>query len=205
MTAPILLLGTVATAATVISLAAQPTVAGELVKLRPVCASAAATFAFLAAATLRPTGTQRSYRVAELERWYSSRAEPHGRLDWAIIARAAGECAGEVVLNELNRGNLSCDFRVRLVGAPYCNRGLGPEATELAARHSFQTVGLNRTELEVYSFNPRARWVCAKAGFGHEGKKLRALLGDGSWVDAKLMALLADDWFKTSGTALGRL
>jgi len=96
LTAPILLLGTVATAATVISLAAQPTVAGELVKLRPVCASAAATFAFLAAETLRPTGTQRSYRVAELERWYSSGAEPHGRLDWSIRARAAGECAGEV-------------------------------------------------------------------------------------------------------------
>ena len=73
-------------------------------------------------------------------------------------------------------------------------RGLGTEATRLVLAHAFDTVGINRIELEVYDFNPRARRVYEKAGFVHEGTKRQALYWDGAWVDAHLMAMLAGDW-----------
>jgi RimJ/RimL family protein N-acetyltransferase len=53
--------------------------------------------------------------------------------------------------------------------------------------------GVNRVELEVYDLNPRARHVYGKVGFVHEGTKRQALLWDGEWVDAHIMAILASD------------
>jgi RimJ/RimL family protein N-acetyltransferase len=73
-------------------------------------------------------------------------------------------------------------------------RGFGTEATRLVLGHAFDTVGINRAELEVYEFNPRARHVYEKVGFVYEGTKRQALRWDGQWIDAALMAMLADEW-----------
>ena len=81
------------------------------------------------------------------------------------------------------------DLDLRLHG-----RGLGTEATRLVLRHAFAAEALNRVELEVYAFNPRARHVYEKAGFVHEGTMRQALRFDDGWVDAHLMAVLAADW-----------
>ncbi len=60
--------------------------------------------------------------------------------------------------------------------------------------HAFDTLGLDRVELEVYKFNPRARRVYEKVGFVHEGTKRHALRWDEDWVDVDLMAMLDRDW-----------
>jgi RimJ/RimL family protein N-acetyltransferase len=49
-----------------------------------------------------------TFSRAELEQWYGSRAEHADRLDLAIVERATGRWAGEVVLNELDPDNESC-------------------------------------------------------------------------------------------------
>jgi RimJ/RimL family protein N-acetyltransferase len=88
--------------------------------------------------------------------------------------------------------NRSCSFRILLQGPRFFGRGLGTEATRLALDYAFG-LGVHRVELEVYDFNPRARRVYEKAGFRHEGTKREALLWDGSWVDAHVMAILDTD------------
>jgi RimJ/RimL family protein N-acetyltransferase len=60
--------------------------------------------------------------------------------------------------------------------------------------HAFDVVGVHRVELEVYTFNPRARHVYEKIGFVHEGTKREALYWDGQWIDAHTMAVLAYEW-----------
>lgn len=175
-----------------ISFAAKPTPAGMLVTLRPAQGSDAAELARVDAETYRLTGTHREFGPAELERWYATRGEQTDRIDWAIIESATAAWAGEVVLNDLDADNRSCAFRILLQGPRFFGRGLGTEATRLAVGHAF-AVGLHRVELEVYDFNPRARRVYEKAGFRHEGTKRDALLWDGSWVDAHLMAALVTD------------
>lgn len=57
----------------------------------------------------------------------------------------------------------------------------------------FETLGLHRIELEVFAFNPRARHVYETAGFVYEGTRRDALLWEGQWVDAHLMAVLSTD------------
>nr|WP_315501870.1 GNAT family protein [Actinomyces radicidentis] len=53
-------------------------------------------------------------------------------------------------------------------------------------------MGLHRISLEVYAFNPAARRAYEKAGFVAEGRLRDALLYDGEWVDAEVMARVAE-------------
>ena len=45
----------------------------------------------------------------------------------------------------------------------------------------------------------RARHVYERAGFVHEGTLRDALLIDGTWVDAHVMGILADEWRERHG------
>jgi RimJ/RimL family protein N-acetyltransferase len=183
------------------------TLAGELVTLRPVGGSDAAVLAGLLRdpEVLRLTGAVHSTRecgeplarARHLETIYRRWAVADDRIVWVIIDNASGDVVGESVLNELDTGNLSCNFRIWISGAR--DRGLGTEATRLTMRHAFEEHGLNRVELQVYDFNPRARHVYEKVGFVFEGTSRQALRFDGAWVDAHDMSILAEEWNQHRG------
>lgn len=177
-----------------IDMATKPTLAGERVILRPVSGDDAAGLLDLVADAEgnRLTGTHGLDLTVEAARtWYDGRGDQDDRLDLAIVDRVTGEYAGEVVLNELDRDNRSCNFRIALRAA-FQDRGLGSEATRLIVDHAF-AIGLHRVGLEVYAFNPRARRVYEKAGFVYEGTRRDALLWDGAWTDAIVMSVLETD------------
>src|SRR5690242_20599788 len=138
------------------SFAEKPTITGERVLLRPVDPADAAGLAAIDAEALRLTGTQSKASMKKLRRWYATRADHADRLDLSIIDRVSGRWAGEVVLNNLDRANRSCGFRILLGSAEFRDRGLGTEASRLALAHAFERVGVHRVELQVYAFNPRA-------------------------------------------------
>ena len=177
-----------------IDFAAKPTIEGERVILRPVSADDAPGLMELLGDPEgnRLTGTHARFTAEQARQWYASRGEHDDRLDLAIVDRASGEYAGEAVLNDLDRDNRSCGFRIGLRPG-FLDRGLGSEATRLIVAYALDTVRLHRIELEVYAFNPRARRVYERAGFVHEGTKRQALRWAGEWVDAELMAILATD------------
>ena len=177
-----------------ISFALKPTITGDLVLLRPVSADDAPGLAGISPETLRLTGTHpRPFSLDELRAWYGSRAQYPDRLDLAIVERATGRWAGEVVLTNLDPVNRSCGFRILLAGPEWFGRGLGTEASRLVLAHAFEAVGVHRVELTVYAFNPRAQHVYDKLGFVREGTKRQALLWDGEWVDAEMMSMLAPE------------
>jgi RimJ/RimL family protein N-acetyltransferase len=178
-----------------ISFADKPTLTGELVVLRPLTDAdvPAVMSALTDSESMRLTGTHRRFTVEQVATALREWSTRDDRIDLAVIDRATGRHAGEVVLNELDGDNLSCNFRIALT-TDHTNRGLGTEATRLILRHAFDTVGVHRVELDVYSFNPRARRVYEKVGFVYEGTRRHALRWNGEWVDAYIMAMLADDW-----------
>ncbi len=183
-----------------ISLADKPTLRGDLVILRPVTAADAAFLIDDDTEANRLTGSHlRGLTMAQKENWYATRGDFDDRLDLAVLDRATGGYAGEVVLNDLVADNRSCNFRICLLGSPNRDRGLGTEATRLILAHAFETVGLHRVELEVYAFNPRARHVYDNVGFVYEGTKRDALLWDGEYVDAHTMSILETEWARHRG------
>jgi RimJ/RimL family protein N-acetyltransferase len=185
----------------VIGFALKPTLTGRRVTLRPFRAEDLEPMAVAIADpdVRRLTGSVHSSAEAaagspevddRLRAWYGSRNDQDDRLDLAIVDNASGRCVGEVVLNEWEPANESCNFRI-LIGPDGRDRGLGTEATALVLRHAFAALGLHRVGLEVYAFNPRAQRAYEKAGFHVEGVKRDALKFDDRRVDSIVMAALA--------------
>jgi RimJ/RimL family protein N-acetyltransferase len=72
--------------------------------------------------------------------------------------------------------------------------GLGTEATYLMVRHAFETLNLNRVELQVYESNPRGLHVYEKVGFKKEGVLRQHGYREGRYWDTVLMGILRPEW-----------
>ncbi|MEU7001105.1 GNAT family protein [Nonomuraea sp. NPDC046570] len=173
----------------------KPTLVGERVTLRPVGPEHVDGLLDLLAdpEVRRLTGSHADPAGREAAtRWYSTRGEQSDRLDLAICV--GEEYVGEVVLNELDGDNLSCNLRVALLGARVFGKGFGSEAIRLVLDHAFTTTPLHRISLDVFAFNDRARHVYEKLGFVEEGVLRDALRWGGEWHDSISMAVLRPDW-----------
>ena len=98
------------------------------------------------------------------------------------------------MLNGIDWPNRAASFRIVIWDATGRDKGHGTEAAALLLRHGFEALALNRIELEVYAFNPRARRVYEKLGFKLEGTRREALIWDGEAVDAHIMSLIRRDY-----------
>jgi RimJ/RimL family protein N-acetyltransferase len=133
-----------------------------------------------------------------LREWFGTRAAQTDRLDLAVVDRAAGQCVGEIVLNQWDPANRRCNLRISL-GPAGRDRGLGTEALRLTLGHGFEHLGLHRITLNVFAFNPRARRAYEKVGFVLEGVHRQALRYGDEWVDDLSMAVLAPEWEQHRG------
>ncbi|MGS0686940.1 GNAT family N-acetyltransferase [Nakamurella sp. GG22] len=140
---------------------------------------------------IRLTGTHTVFSREQIEQYCRTRADHDDRLDYAVLDLDTGSFLGELAITELDPDNLSCGFRIAL-RTSVAGRGFGTDATRLILDHVF-SLGIHRVELEVYSFNPRARRVYEKVGFIREGTLRQALRWEGRWIDADVMAVLATD------------
>lgn len=174
----------------------KPTLEGELVRLRPITAEDGATIdtflrnepdiAILTGSVHSSTEPTHDLPIEEMRRVYGEWASADDRLVLAVIDIEHDEFVGEAVLNDWDEGNRSCNFRI-LLSKKGRGRGLGTEATRLITNYGL-SIGLHRIGLEVYDFNPGARRAYEKAGFVYEGTLRDALLMDGEWIDAHVMA-----------------
>ncbi|MEV0226332.1 GNAT family protein [Streptomyces sp. NPDC050704] len=174
----------------------KPVLTGERAVLRPFTEDDVPVMARILddPEVVRLTGSpDEAFDMDRLRSWYGTRNDQDDRLDLGIVDRAGGELVGEAVLNEWDRHNHSCTFRI-LIGPGGQGRGLGTDATRLIVGHAFEQLGLHRVSLGVYTFNPRARRAYEKAGFVAEGVEREALLSGGEWFDSVRMSVLAHEW-----------
>jgi RimJ/RimL family protein N-acetyltransferase len=174
--------------------AEKPTLTGERVRLLPVGPEhVEGLFTLISDPEVgRLTGSHGEISHEAARQWYATRGEQADRLDLAIMA--GEEYVGEVVLNELDKHNLSCNLRIALIGARVFGKGYGTEAIELVLGHAFATTPLHRISLGVFAFNERARHVYKKIGFVEEGILRDSLLWQGEWHDSVSMSMLRPDW-----------
>ena len=176
--------------------AKKPTLYGSRVTLRPVGPEHADGLWDLVndPEIARLTGSHGELDRTAIQIWYGTRGDHDDRLDLAICDADDDTYLGEVVLNDLDPHNLSCNLRIALVGTRVCGRGYGTEAIRLVLDHAFATTDLHRIALEVFDFNDRAIHVYRKVGFVEEGVRRDALRWNGEWHNAVMMAILAPHW-----------
>ena len=172
----------------------KPTLRGDLVTLVPVGPEhAAGLHELVSDPEVRWLTGSRGEIVPEAGRqWYATRKDHPDRLDLAITVDDG--YVGEVVLNELDADNLSCNLRIALVGPRAFGRGYGTEAITLVLDHAFSATPLHRVSLVVHTFNERARHTYKKIGFVEEGVLRDTLLWEGEWYDSVTMSVLSTEW-----------
>ena len=82
-----------------------------------------------------------------------------------------------------------------VIGEKDClGKGYGTEAMKLLIKYGFNTLNLNRIQLETYEFNIRAFKSYKKAGFIEEGKRRQAIYVNGKYHDAYMLGILKSEW-----------
>jgi RimJ/RimL family protein N-acetyltransferase len=191
---------------TLTGFAAKPTLRGERVLLRPfepgdippLNAALRDPELLHLTGSVHTPGEIPGLSAEEAEEFRVWRNTQTDRLDLAVVEASTGRCIGEVVFNEWDPGNSSCNFRTWLAPEGR-NRGLGTDALRTFLTYGFEHIGLYRISLEVYAFNPRARRVYDKVGFVTEGVLRQALRYDGEWIDAVVMSVLSPEWARHRG------
>ena len=132
--------------------------------------------------------TTREDVLEEIER---SLAEPHafGR----FVIEHDGERAGSLGFHIANERSRIARLERLAVHPRFRGRRLADEAARQFQRLLLGELGFHRLELEIYAFNERACAHAERSGFVREGRKRKAYLKDGEWVDTVLFALLAED------------
>jgi RimJ/RimL family protein N-acetyltransferase len=126
--------------------------------------------------------------LEEIER---SLAEPDtfGR----FVVELDGERVGMVGFHVANERSRIARLERLAIHPRFRGRRLADEAARHFQRLLLEELGYHRLELEIYAFNERACAHAERAGFVREGRKRKAYLKDGEWVDTVLYALLAEE------------
>ena len=141
----------------------------------------------------RLTGSRSDFTREEVMAHFQRCLTAENRADFLIIG-PDGRILGESVINEIDREARCANFRIALFRSDSCGKGIGSWAVRLTRDYAFETLGLHRLELDVFSFNPRAVRAYEKAGFRREGVRREAVPDGAGYGDDILMAILEDEW-----------
>jgi RimJ/RimL family protein N-acetyltransferase len=134
------------------------------------------------------TASTREDVLEEIER---SLAEPEGF--GRFVIDSDGEPAGMLGFHVANERSRIARLERLAIHPSFRGRRLADEAARLFQRLLLSELGYHRLELEIYALNERACAHAERAGFVREGRKRKAYLKDGEWVDSVLYAVVAED------------
>jgi RimJ/RimL family protein N-acetyltransferase len=132
--------------------------------------------------------TDRDSILADIER---SDEEPE--VFGVFVIEADGDRAGVMRFSSRGGPNRIAELGGLAVHPDHRGRNLADEAARLFQRHLFEELDFHRLQLEVYGFNERAMRHAERSGFVLEGRKRRAYLRDGEWVDGVVYGITVED------------
>ena len=120
--------------------------------------------------------------------------ESKASMNWSIFIQL-NKLIGTtgITVNKIHR---RCSWGIFIGDKNYWGQGYGADVLETVLKYCFNKLELNRVELSVFPFNPRAIECYKKCGFRVEGVKKQAVRKDGKFVDDIIMGILKKDYNK---------
>ncbi len=109
------------------------------------------------------------------------------------VVTVEDELVGEALLWGIDTHNRSAHVGLAFLPS-FRGRGFGAEVLQLLCRYGFEVRGLNRLQLETKPTNDPMIRAAKKVGFVEEGVLRQASWSLGSFEDALIMGLLAEEW-----------
>ncbi len=111
-----------------------------------------------------------------------------------IVLKATDELIGQCGLHGVNDKNRRCGFWILIGDRTNWDQGYGSEATRLMLALAFDTLNLNRVQLDVFVDNERAVRCYEKLGFRKDGILRQHAYREGAYHDLHLMSILRSEW-----------
>jgi RimJ/RimL family protein N-acetyltransferase len=143
------------------------------------------------------TRTLRRYQpmtLAQEKAWLEQIGRSETDVALAIVVRETDQFIGVTGLHNLSVRHRHVMFGISIGVKAMWGKGYGTEAAELLVRHAFQTLNLNRVQLEVYELNKPAIRCYEKAGFQIEGRLRQTYFAEGRYWDTLVMGILRSEW-----------
>ncbi len=138
-------------------------------------------------------GVAAPFNLEDETAWFENRNKSKDNYVFAILT-LEGKLIGNCGLHRVDLKNRSAVFGIFIGDKEYWGKGYGTDATRTLLRFAFAELGLNRIELEVYAFNPRAIRAYEKAGFRRDGVHRQGLYREGKFHDEYIMCILREEW-----------
>lgn len=101
---------------------------------------------------------------------------------------------GFILYRELNIVSRCCTIGLGIGVKEYWNKGFGSDAMKTLIHYLFQTMNLNRVQLDTWSGNEQAIRSYEKCGFIVEGRMRNHSFVDGKYYDTVVMGLLKKEF-----------
>ena len=111
-----------------------------------------------------------------------------------IADKDSKEYIGQIDLHKIDWKNRNAVLGIVIGREEYLGKGFGSEAIRMLQDFVFQSLNLNRLELEVYEYNERAYRCYLKCGFKEEGRLRKKLYRNGGYWDIICMGILRSEY-----------
>lgn len=113
---------------------------------------------------------------------------------YVIALKDSLDYIGQIDLHQLDWKNRSAILGIVIGRKDLLGQGFGREAIGLLTEFVFDSLNLNRLELDVYAFNERAYRCYLACGFKEEGRMRQKLFRKGKYWDVIKMSILAAEY-----------
>lgn len=142
----------------------------------------------------RLTGTQSYFTREQINRYIENKSKDSSSILLLISLFEPEEVIGDIALQDIDPVNRSANLRLAINHGEHQGKGYGSEAIKLMLEYGFGVLHLHRIELNVYSYNERAKHVYAKLGFKEEGIQRDVLYYDHAYHDSIMMSMLEEEY-----------
>lgn len=115
---------------------------------------------------------------------------------WAIHVHQTGRLIGSTAVTDVDERAGTSMFRLVIGEKSTWGQGYGTEATGLVLDEAFETLGLVRVNLEVFTHNPRAYRTYEKSGFTRTGQHEEWVASMQRWINIVEMSIDRDRWMR---------
>jgi RimJ/RimL family protein N-acetyltransferase len=123
---------------------------------------------------------------------YAVRGPVDNAAEFSVIELASGRLAGEAVLWSIDTHHRNAHVGLSVLPA-FRGQGLGTDVVRVLCRYGFETLGLQRLQVDTLADNVGMLGAAERAGFVREGRLRSSAWANGEFVDLVLLGLLASD------------
>lgn len=130
----------------------------------------------------------------QISKWFEIITNDDTRFDFMISQQRDIELMGTISLTDIDLYNRLANLSIIIPRKHNHNKGIGSEAVFLVLLYAFETLNLNRVQIQIPAYNSLAIAVANKIGFKQEGELRQAYFDKNDYHNVIQYGILKSDF-----------